>query len=90
MANHKIKYFIITLLITVLVIAPVFCIVFNKDSIHESTYEELVEINGIGDTLAIRVLSYLDSNKTCCIEDLDDIKGIGEGKLELIKRKYGD
>ena len=84
----KKTYFIIIILI--LIIALIFGVMIYRPSVHNATYEELVEINGIGDTLAIRVLSYLDSNKTCCIEDLDDVKGIGEGKLELIKRKYGD
>ncbi len=79
----------ITILIVIALIlgATAFAIV-DKPDIHTATYEELVQIDGIGDTLATRVLSYLESNKTATIDDLDDIYGIGEVKLRKIRGEY--
>ena len=62
----------------------------DKPSIHEATYDDLVNINGIGDILANRVLSYLSYNEYIEIQDLTDIPGIGEGKIDLIRRYYDD
>ncbi len=79
--------FIAIVLVCILVIVSIFA--FNhKPDIHTATYDNLVQIDGIGDTLANRVLSYLELNKTATIDDLVDVRGIGEVKLRKIRGKY--
>jgi len=65
-------------------------VVTYKPNIHECTIEQLQEINGLGELLSSRVVIYLDTYPNADIDDLTDVKGISEGKLKLIKRKYGD
>lgn len=90
MDTNKVKYLIIALLATVLILSPMLYLMVDKPNIHETTIEELQDINGIGEHYAIDIITYLKINKTACIEDLEDIKGIGPITIEKLKRKYGD
>lgn len=82
----KLKYVLIILLI--ILIATSAMAICDKPSIHTATYNELLEIDDIGEVLSIRIVSYLNQNKTCSVADLDDIKGIGEERLKKIRRHY--
>lgn len=75
-------------IIIIIFISSLFLIIFDKPSIHEATYEELIDIYGLDNTLANKVLSYLSYNKKASIDDLVYINGIGKGRIKLIKEVY--
>ena len=72
----------------ILVVTLVFASFSYKPDIETATYEELININGIGEVLAERVSSYLTQYPECEIEDLDCIPGIGEKRIELISKEW--
>ena len=79
---------IIFIVVMAIMFSLLFVVLQGQPSIHEVTIEELQEIDGIGEVLSLRIVSYLKVNKTASIDDLDDIKGIGEGKLKLLKGEF--
>ena len=78
------------ILIMLLTICVVLGVTLYKPSVHNASIEELQEINGLGELLSERVVTYLDDNPYADIDDLTDVKGIGEHKLSLIKKKWSD
>ena len=68
------------------------CTVNQKQDINQLTdnqlRSELVSIKGIGEVTADRVVKYRAENKPVSIAELDSIKGIGEKRLALIKKKF--
>jgi len=64
----------------------------EKPSINELTdsqlRSELVSIKGIGAVTADRVVKYRAENKPVSMAELDSIKGIGDKRLALIKKKF--
>jgi len=69
------------------------CYVFNqKQDINQLTdsqlRSELVSIKGIGTVTADRVVKYRTENKPVTMAELDSIKGIGDKRLALIKKKF--
>ncbi len=57
------------------------------ERINEMNLEELVEIKGIGEVTAQKILDYIKENGPFeSFDDLIQIKGIGEKKLEQIKK----
>lgn len=60
----------------------------SKSDIRTATIEELVELDDIGEALSGRILAHLEANKTCTVDDLISIKGIGEQRLKEIKKHY--
>jgi len=83
--RNLILFILLIALISILSIVVIAC---DQPNIHDATYEELQEINGIGEVLSLRIVSYLKLNKTATIDDLSDIYGIGVKRLELIKEVY--
>ena len=67
--------------------------IFNpKQDINQLTdnqlRQELMDIKGIGEVTAERVVKYRAENKPVSIAELDGVKGIGEKRLSLIKKKF--
>ena len=64
----------------------------EKPSINElpdnQLRSELVSIKGIGAVTADRVVKYRTENKPVSMAELDSIKGIGDKRLALIKKKF--
>lgn len=55
-------------------------------NINKASIEELQGISGIGQVIAERVVEYRESNgKFEVLEDLMDVRGIGQAKFERIK-----
>jgi len=88
--HNKVKYFIIALLITILLLAPTIYFLTDKPNIHDATIEELQEINDIGEVLSFEIVSYLNLNKNATVQDLMNIDGIGPVRIEKLKKEYGD
>ena len=58
----------------------------NKVNINKATVEELVQIKGIGQKYAERIIDFRDKNGPFKkIEDIMSVKGIGPKKFESIK-----
>jgi len=69
------------------------CYVFNqKQDINQLTdnqlRSELVSIKGMGPVLTERVVAYRQEHKPITLGELDLIKGIGDKRLSLIKKKF--
>ena len=58
----------------------------EKVNINKATVEQLMEIKGIGQSYAERIVEYREKNGPFeKIEDIMNVKGIGEKKFEAIK-----
>ena len=87
----------LTILIALLVAIGIFSVSFCyadsvKLDINQLTdnqlRQELLDIKGIGAVTAERVIMYRAENKPVTIGELDSVKGIGEKRLALIKKKF--
>ena len=56
-------------------------------NINTATADELKELNGIGDVIAARIVEYANTIGFNSIEEIKNVKGIGEKKYEDIKDK---
>ena len=56
-------------------------------NIITATAEELKQLNGIGDVIAARIVEYAQTVGFNSIEDIKNVKGIGDKKFENIKDK---
>ncbi len=60
----------------------------NMVNINTATQSELQTLDGIGPSLALRIIEYRKENgKFKKIEDIKNVSGIGENKYESIKNK---
>ena len=54
------------------------------DVFNYGTKEVLLEIDGLGEVLVSRIITYRESNSFSAYEDLLNVEGIGDGKLKTI------
>lgn len=58
----------------------------QKVNINEAKQEELEKLPGIGPSIAKKIIEYREQNgKFTSIDELQEVKGIGEAKFENIK-----
>jgi len=58
----------------------------RKISINSGTYEELITLPGIGKTTALNIINYRKENGSFCnLEDLKNVKGIGDKTFDKLK-----
>lgn len=64
---------------------------YGLDIINYGTSQDIESIDGIGEVLAKRMISYRESNGLfTSYEDLLNVEGIGESKLKMIQDDLGD
>lgn len=81
------RTFLVVLLIVV-VLSVVMFVSLDQPSISDATYEQLIEVEDIGEGLAVEILNYLHFNPEATIDDLHHIKYIGEKRIENIKEVF--
>lgn len=60
--------------------------IVSRVNINKATSDELVSLPGIGEGLATRIMDYRKKNgRFETLEEIRNVKGIGEHKFELIK-----
>ena len=59
----------------------------NLISINSATLEELQTLPGIGPAIAQRIIEYRTNNTFQSLEQIQDVKGIGEAMFNKIKDK---
>jgi len=68
------------------------CTIGEKQDINQLTdnqlRSELVSIKGMGPVLTERVIEYRQKHKPIVLKELDLIRGIGDKRLALIKKKF--
>jgi len=79
---------VITLFLIFIILLSSILLISSKPSIHDVSIEDLQNIKGIGSVLSDRVGSFLLTNPDCDIEDLLEVEGIGEERLELIRKEF--
>ncbi|TJX63145.1 competence protein [Soehngenia saccharolytica] len=57
----------------------------DKININTCTKQELIDLPGIGDVLADRIIEYRRKTKFSTIEDIKNVSGIGDAKFNAIK-----
>ena len=57
----------------------------KKVNINKASKEELMTLQGIGESIAGRIISYREKNPFKSIEELKNVSGIGEKLYEKIK-----
>ena len=62
-----------------------FSFLFAAVNINTASKEELMSLKGIGETTAEAIIEYRKENKFTKIEDIKNVKGIGDKKFESIK-----
>ena len=86
------KLLTIILLIGIIAISAIYYVGNQKQDINQLTdnqlRSELINIKGIGEVTAQKVVTYRKEHKPITIAELDSIKGIGEKRLSLIKKKF--
>ena len=57
----------------------------DRININTTDPDELCELEGIGETLAERIIEYRTATPFSAVEDLMNVKGIGQKKFDAIK-----
>ena len=81
----KLTIFCVTLLVLGLAFQP--AIAAGKININTAPVSQLVELNGIGEKTALKIVEYRKKHKFSKIEDLLNVKGIGKKTLDKIRKE---
>ena len=68
--------------------APAAEVMMTKVNVNSATQDELATLPGVGDKIAKAIVVYRDDHGAFKnIEELKEVKGIGEKKLELMRER---
>ena len=67
------------------IVAAIVNLALAQVNINTATKKELMMLPGIGESKAEAIIEYRKANKFKTIEDLKNVKGIGEKRFEKIK-----
>ena len=79
------KALVYSLLVLVLgfVYQPVFAA--SKENLNTAAVEQLVELKGIGEKTALKIVEYRKNKKFSAVDELVNVKGIGDKTLDKIR-----
>ena len=84
----KIRSFFVTgLLILALCFVGQTVLAQGKINLNSATIEQLVELKGIGEAKAQKIVEYRNKHKFNSVEQLVEVKGIGEKLLEKLREQ---
>ncbi len=81
----KLTIFCVTLLVFGLAFQP--AIAAGKIDINAAPVSQLVELAGIGEKTALKIVEYRKKHKFNTIEDLVNVKGIGQKTFDKIRNE---
>ena len=79
------KTLVYCLLIVVLSLGSQPAFAFVKINLNTATVEQLVQLKGIGETTADKIVKYRKQHKFLTIDEIVNVKGIGTKTLENIR-----
>lgn len=75
----------VSMLVLVLLVGGFPVMALEKVDVNTATVEQLIEIKGIGEVLAQRIIAYRQANGGFkSLDELDNVKGVGGKKLEKL------
>ena len=75
----------VTMLVLALSVGSFPALAVEKLDINSATVEQLVEVKGIGEVLAQRIIEYRQAQGAFkSVEELNNVKGVGEKTLEKL------
>jgi comEA protein len=83
MQNKQVAIFFLLLFAFAIVAQPVMAA--DKININSASQTELTELTGIGDVIAQRIIDYREQQPFKTVEELLEVKGIGEVTLAKIR-----
>jgi competence protein ComEA len=76
----------ICILMIGLLMVPGFIVAGDKVNINTANKDELCALKGVGPAIAVRIIEYREKNgKFKTIEEITEVKGIGDATFEKIK-----
>ena len=75
----------VSMLLLVLLVGAMPALAVEKVDINSATVAQLIEVNGIGEVLAQRIIEYRQAHEGFkSLDELNSVKGLGEKKLEKL------
>ena len=85
MAKKKL-FILLAVVLMALLVLPGFVLSGDKININTASKDQLTQLKGVGPVIADRIIEYRDKNgKFKTVEELTEVKGIGDGTLMVIK-----
>ena len=75
-------------MVFILVIGSIVLLELSPKPLSTATYDELIEIQAIGEHKANLILEYIETHENCTVDDLDEIKGISTTIVERLSKCY--